>query len=125
MNTTILFLVLITTFLQVLHCFEEIGMDAYELVPTSANKRGYYLRVASVLVGLNFIIASMLLFDIKIAYYLAFYTVVISVGNALIHIIGYIKTKSYRATLGAGVFSGVPLGLSGIVLLVYLIKNFL
>lgn len=125
MNTTILFLVLITTFLQVLHCFEEIGMDAYELVPASANKRGYYLRVASVLVGLNFIIASMLLFDIKIAYYLAFYTVVISVGNALIHIIGYIKTKSYRATLGAGVFSGVPLGLSGIVLLVYLIKNFL
>lgn len=48
MNTTILLLVLITTFFQVLHCFEEIGMDAYELVPESGNKRGYYLRVASV-----------------------------------------------------------------------------
>lgn len=125
MNTIILFLVLITTFFQVLHCFEEIGMDAYELVPKSGNKRGYYLRAASVLVGLNFLIASMLLFDIKIAYYLAFYTVVISVGNALIHIFGYIRTKSYRATLGAGVFSGIPLGLSGIVLLVYLIKTLL
>ena len=123
MNTTIVFLVLITTFLQVLHCFEEIGMDAYELVPKAGNKRGYYLRVASVLVGLNFIIASMLLFDIKLAYYLAFYTVVISLGNALIHVFGYIKTKSYRATLGAGVFSGIPLGLSGLVLLFYLIKT--
>lgn len=65
----------------------------------------------------------MLLFDIKLAYYFAFYTVVISVGNALIHIFGYIKTKSYRATLGAGVFSGIPLGLSGIVLFVYLIRT--
>lgn len=123
MNTTIIFLVLITTFLQVLHCFEEIGMDAYELVPKAGNKRGYYLRAASVLVGLNFLITSMLLFDIKIAYYLAFYTVIISVGNALIHIVGYIKTKSYRATLGAGVFSGIPLGISGIVLFVYLIET--
>ena len=65
----------------------------------------------------------MLLFDIKLAYYLAFYTVVISLGNALIHVFGYIKTKSYRATLGAGVFSGIPLGLSGLVLLFYLIKT--
>jgi hypothetical protein len=123
MNTNILLLVLITTLFQVLHCFEEIGMDAYELVPKSGNKRGYYLRAASVLVGLNFLIAFMLLFDIKIAYYLAFYTVAISVGNAIIHIFGYSKTKSYRATLGAGVFSGVPLGLSGIALFIYLIRT--
>ncbi|MDX9872447.1 MAG: HXXEE domain-containing protein [Clostridia bacterium] len=122
MSTTILLLVLITTFFQVLHCFEEIGMDAYELVPKPGNKRGYYLRAASVLVGLNFLIAFMLLFDIKLAYYLAFYTVAISVGNAIIHIYGYIKAKSYRATLGAGVFSGIPLGLSGIVLFLYLIR---
>jgi len=125
METTILFLVLITTFLQVLHCFEEIGMDAYELVPKPGNKRAFYLRVASVLVGINFLVASMLLFDIKLAYCFAFYTVLISVGNALIHIVGYIKIKSYRATLGAGVFSGIPLGISGLVLLIYLIKYLL
>lgn len=125
METTILLLVLITTFIQVLHCFEEIGMDAYELVPKPGNKRAFYLRAASVLVGLNFLIASMLVFGIQLAYYFAFYTVVISVGNSLIHIIGYMKTKSYRATLGAGVFSGIPLGISGLVLLIYLIKYLL
>lgn len=125
METTILLLVLITTFLQVVHCFEEIGMDAYELVPKPGNKRAFYLRAASVLVGLNFLIASMLVFDIHIAYYFAFYTVVISVGNSLIHIVGYMKTQSYRATLGAGVFSGIPLGISGLVLLIYLIEHLL
>lgn len=125
METTILLLVLITTFLQVLHCFEEIGMDAYELVPKPENKRAFYLRAASVLVGLNFLIALMLVFDIQLAYYFALYTVVISVGNSLIHIVGYMKTKSYRATLGAGVFSGIPLGISGLVLLIYLIEHLL
>lgn len=125
MQNTILLLVIITTFLQVLHCFEEIGMDAYELVPKPGKKRAFYLRAASVLVGLNFSIVAMLVFDIKLAYYFAFYTVVISVGNALIHIVGYIKTRSYRATLGAGVFSGIPLGISGLVLLIYLIKHLL
>jgi hypothetical protein len=116
-------LVLITTFFQILHCFEEIGMDAYKIVPKAGNKRGYYLRAASVLIGLNFIIISMLLFEIKFAYYLAFYTVIISIANALIHIFGYIKTKSYRATLGSGVFSGILLGLSGLVLLFFLLKK--
>jgi hypothetical protein len=123
MDINIIFLVLITTFFQILHCFEEIGMDAYEIIPKARNKRGYYLRAASVLVGLNFIIISMLLFEIKFAYYLAFYTVIISIANALIHIFGYIKTKSYRATLGSGVFSGIPLGLSGLVLLFFLLKK--
>jgi hypothetical protein len=123
MNINIIFLVLITTFFQILHCFEEIGMDAYEIVPKAGNKRGYYLRAASVLIGLNFIIISMLLFEIKFAYYLTFYTVIISIANTLIHIFGYIKTKSYRATLGSGVFSGIPLGLSGLVLLFFLLKK--
>lgn len=65
MEPTILLLVLSMTFLQILHCFEEIGINAYELVPNPGNKRAIYLQAASVLVGLNFLIASMLIFDIQ------------------------------------------------------------
>jgi hypothetical protein len=122
MNTVLLF-VLITTFLQVLHCFEEIAQDAHELMPTDKNKLGFYLRVASVLVGLNFLIAVLLLLGVSAGLYLAFYTVAISVGNSVIHIVGFAKTKSYRGTLGAGVFSGIPLGISGIVLLIFLLMK--
>ena len=124
-NKMILFLILLTTFFQVLHCFEEIGMNAYVLYKSKypKNPRGLYLRSASVLVGLNFIVLFLWFFGIGFGYYLAFYTVLISVVNSIIHIIGYIKHKSYMGTLGAGVFSGIPLGISGFILLIALVQN--
>ncbi|MFV9675537.1 MAG: hypothetical protein ACNYZI_09175, partial [Anaerolineales bacterium] len=55
-------------------------------------------------------------------YYLAFFGAILALGNGIIHLIGYIKTKSFRGTVGAGVFSGIPLGIIGGIVLINLIS---
>jgi len=113
-----LILYLIMLFLQTVHIFEEIGFKAYEVVG-SLNK---YLLAASFLVFANYLPLVLILLDIRAGYYLAFFAAILALGNSIIHLIGYIKTKSYRGTLGAGVFSGIPLGIIGGIVLVNLIS---
>lgn len=113
-----LILYMIMLFLQTVHIFEEIGFKAYEVVG-SLNK---YLLVASFLVFASYLPLILILLDIKAGYFLAFFSAALALGNGIIHLIGYIKTKSYRGTLGAGVFSGIPLGITGGIVLVNLIS---
>ena len=113
-----LILYLIMLFLQTVHIFEEIGFKAYEVVG-SLNK---YLLAASFLVFVNYLPLILILLDIRAGYYLAFFAAILALGNGIIHLIGYIKTKSFRGTVGAGVFSGIPLGIIGGIVLVNLIS---
>ena len=120
-------LVMVVTLLQVVHCFEEIGMNAYVLYKKHfpKNPRGVYLRAATVLVALNFAVLFFLLYDMPFAPYLCFYTVSVSLANGIIHIVGWIRSKSYMGTAGAGVFSGILLGISGVVLMYNLIVRYM
>jgi len=113
-----LILYLIMLFLQTVHIFEEIGFKAYEVVG-SLNK---YLLVASFLVFASYLPLILILLDIKAGYFLAFFSATLALGNGIIHLIGYIKTKSFRGTVGAGVFSGIPLGIIGGIVLFNLIS---
>ena len=105
-------------FLQTVHIFEEIGFKAYEVVG-SLNK---YLIVASFLVFASYLPLILILLDIKAGYFLAFFGAILALGNGIIHLIGYIKTKSFRGTVGAGVFSGIPLGIIGGIVLIQLLS---
>jgi hypothetical protein len=79
---------MLVTFFQVIHCFEEIGITMYIIYKKKnpENPRELYLMAASVLVAINFLVLAILLFDIKYATYLCFYTVFVSVVNSLSHI---------------------------------------
>ncbi len=113
-----LILYLIMLFLQTVHIFEEIGFKAYEIAG-SLNK---YLWVASFLVFASYLPLILVLLDIKTGYFLAFFAAILALVNGFVHILGYIKTKSYRGTVGAGVFSGIPLGIIGGIVLINLIS---
>ena len=117
-NNYFIILYLIMLFLQTVHIFEEIGFKAYEVVG-SLNK---YLIAASFLVFASYLPLILILLDIKAGYFLAFFGALLALGNGIIHIIGFIKTKSFRGTVGAGVFSGIPLGIVGGIVLVNLIS---
>ena len=123
----LLSLTLVVTLLQVVHCFEEIGMNAFLLYKKRfpKNPRGVYLRAATVLVTLNFAVCLLLLYDVPFAPYLCFFTVYTSLANGIVHVVGWVKTKAYMGTAGAGVFSGIPLGISGALLLYVLIADYL
>ncbi len=113
-----LILYLIMLFLQTVHIFEEISFKAYEVVG-SLNK---YLIVASFLVFASYLPLILILLDIKAGYFLAFFAAILALGNGVVHILGYIKTKSFRGTVGAGVFSGIPLGIIGGIVVINLIS---
>jgi len=115
-NNLLLFFYIIMLFLQTIHIFEEIGFKAYEMVG-SLNK---YLVAASFLVFTSYLPLILILLDIKAGYYIAFFSAFLALGNGIIHLIGYIKTKSFRGTIGAGVFTGIPLGIIGGLVLIQL-----
>lgn len=120
-NLSIIISVLLITLLQVIHIFEEIALDAYQL-ESGKNPRSKYLKIASVLVFLNFAVLFLLILNLKAAYYLAFYSVLISIGNLAAH---SVLLKKHRGKLGYAFPSSIPLALAGAMLLFFLIRYFI
>jgi hypothetical protein len=112
-----LILYAIMMFLQTVHIFEEIAMGAYEF----AGSLERYLKVASVLVLVSYLPLVLIVAGVRAGYFLAIISALIALGNGLIHVAGYIKTRSYRRTLGAELFTGIPLGIVGALVLVQLL----
>ena len=110
-NIAYMFLLLIL--LQIYHIFEEIAMEAYKL----AGSLTKYLLVASVLVTVNVVALYLLLRDLPAGYVLAGVGALIGIGNGLVHVVGYLRSRSFRGTTGAGMFTGIPLALVGGVVL--------
>ena len=110
---------LVMLFFQTIHIFEEIGFGVYEVVGSLKK----YLIVASFLILLGYLPLFLLLMGITRGYYLAYLTSFIAIGNGIVHLFGFIKTKSFRGTLGAGIFSGIPLSISGALVLVQLLSK--
>ena len=106
-------------FFQVIHIFEEIGFEAYKIVGP-LNK---YLLAASILVLITVLPFMLILQGIKIGFFLAFIPSLIATANGAVHLIGLILSKSFQGTIGAGVFSGVFLGICGVLVLIQLIKK--
>ena len=116
---SIIFTYLLMMLLQIWHIFEEIATGAYKVAGHGMNK---YLMVASILVTINFTTLALLLLEIRAGFYLGLFTSgVLAAGNGIIHLIGAIKTKTIRDSIGAGVFSGIPLGIIGVIVFVQLI----
>ncbi|MFX1523154.1 MAG: hypothetical protein ACFFCC_06605 [Promethearchaeota archaeon] len=113
----IFIMVLITSFLQIIHIFEEIHLEAYNIMKGKVSKKQYFFA-ASILIILNYFVVLLLYFKNIIGYYTAFYTVFISIGNVLAHLIMFFKDKK---TLGYGLPTSVPLGISGCILLILLV----
>ena len=111
---------LIMMLMQIWHIFEEIGMGAYKL----AHSLKRYLVVASILVTINFTVFTLIWMDVLVGYYLGFLTSgVLAIGNGLVHSIGWLKTRKLRDGIGAGLFTGIPLAIIGLVVLIQLINQ--
>lgn len=102
--------------LQFLHILEEIGLGAYR----KAGSLKRYLKVAAALVVVNAAPLVLMLLGLRVGYLLGFVGALLGIGNGIVHGAGYLKTRSMRGTLGAGVLSSIPLGLMGIVVLTQL-----
>ena len=116
--TTITFTFLLMILIQIFHIFEEIGCRIY-VIMGSLKK---YLFAASGIVTLNFVFYALILLDLRIGYILGIFGAVTAIANGIVHLVGYFKTKSYYETVGAGVFTGIPLGITGGIVLWQLLQ---
>ena len=95
--------------LQMLHILEEIALEAYRAVGSLEK----YLLVASVIVTLNYVPLFLMLLDLRMGYVLACGGALLGIGNGIVHLAAYLRTRQVRGTVGAGVFTGIPLALVG------------
>jgi len=112
--------ILVLVFIQILHIFEEIAMEAYTLIPKGSLSK--YLLAASGLVTLSMGTLLLILFELVVGYYFGLVVSVLAIGNFLIHTIGLIKNKKFKGTLAAGFFTGILLGGMGVFTFILLIQ---
>jgi hypothetical protein len=118
MGSSFLALYAALLFLQTIHIFEEIGCGGFEIVGLARK----YLVAASILLFASYLPFILILLDFRLGYYLAFFGATLALGNGIVHVIGFLRTRSFRGTIGAGVFSGIPLGILGGVVLAQLVR---
>jgi hypothetical protein len=117
-NDPLIIWFVVMLFFQTIHIFEEIHFEVY-LEVGSLKK---YLMVAGILVFLNYLPLILILQKVNWGTYLAFLPSIMAIGNGIIHVYGFIKTKSFRGTIGAGIFSGIFLAISGIIVFLQLLS---
>ena len=108
-TTSFLVLYIGLFFFQTIHIFEEIAMKVYELVGSLRK----FLLAASFLVFLSYLPLILIIQDHKMGFYIALISSFIALGIGIVHLIGFIRSRSCNGTLGSGVFSGIPLGILG------------
>jgi hypothetical protein len=114
-HVTALYLLLLLC--QTLHILEEIGMEAYR----EAGSLKRYLIVAGGLVTVNYVPLFLMLLNAPVGYILGLLGALMGIGNGVVHVIGYLKTRSMRGTVGAGVLTSIPLGVTGLGVLYQLV----
>jgi len=106
--------------LQILHIFEEIAMKAYKAMPKgSLNK---YLFISAFILSVYMTAFLGIALEMMFGYILVLIGCVMAILNEIVHTVGYIKQKKQKelkGTLAAGFYSGIPLSLYGIVVLIF------
>lgn len=106
--------------LQILHIFEEIAMKAYEVMPKgSLNK---YLFISAGILSVYMTAFLGIALELMFGYILVLIGCAMAILNGIVHTVGYLKNrkqKELKGTIAAGFYSGIPLSLYGIVVLVF------
>ncbi len=104
--------------LQILHIFEEIAMKAYEVMPKgSLNK---YLFASSGILTVYMTAFLGVALDMLFGYVLVLIGCAFAILNGIVHSVGYLKNRKkedLKGTIAAGFYSGIPLSLYGVVVL--------
>jgi hypothetical protein len=120
----LLYIYILFIWLVVLHTFEEISQDIFELKvgPIKITKKKY-LFVASLISTINLGTLALLVAGNRTGLYLGVLTSsIIGVSQGIVHTIGFIKENRKPKGVGAGFYSSIPLSIIGLVLLYKIIQ---
>jgi hypothetical protein len=125
-RTLLLSYVLLVLF-QIVHTLEEIACDVFEITSLPVKlTRNRYLIAASILSTITITPLALLLYDLPLGYYLGLVTSgVVGALQGVVHTVGFIRTRTVRASLGAGFYSAIPLAITGLIVFVQLLQHLL
>jgi hypothetical protein len=121
---SLLYIYILFIWLVVLHTFEEISQNIFELKvgPINITKKKY-LFVASLISSLNLGTLALLVAGNRAGLYLGIFTSsIIGASQGIVHTIGYFKENRKPKGVGAGFYSSIPLSIIGLVLLYKIIQ---
>ena len=120
---TIILLYILFIWFVVLHTFEEIAQDIFELKIGKINLTNKkYLIGASLITTLNLGTLALIVSGDKTGLYLGIFTAtVFGVLQAVVHTVGFIKEGGKAKKIGAGFYSSIPLSIVAAVLLYHIL----
>lgn len=115
----LLYIYILFIWLVVLHTFEEISQNIFDLKVGPINiARRKYLLVAGLISTVNLGTLALLVAGNRAGLYLGVFTSsIIGASQGVIHTIGYFKENRKPKGVGAGFYSSIPLSIIGLVLL--------
>jgi len=121
---SLLYIYILFIWLVVLHTFEEISQNIFELKvgPIKITKKKY-LFVAGLISTINLGTLALLVAGNRAGLYLGVFTSsIIGASQGIVHTIGYFKENRKPKGVGAGFYSSIPLSIIGLVLLYKIIQ---
>ena len=111
---------LLLLLMQVLHIFEELGMEIYKIKEFLTIKK--YLVASSIITSISMLTYIAIILELVIGYVFGIFVSIFAILNFIVHTIGFIMKKKTKGTIAAGFYTGIVLGIFGSVNLFLLIQ---
>ncbi len=104
---------LLLLLMQVLHIFEELGMECYKLLEFLTIKK--YLAVSSIIMSISMLTFIAIILELVIGYVFGICVSIFGILNFIVHTVGFMMKKKTKGTIAAGFYTGIVLGIFGSV----------
>ncbi|MHA1455835.1 MAG: HXXEE domain-containing protein, partial [Promethearchaeota archaeon] len=102
---------LLLLLMQVLHIFEELGMEVYKIKEFLTIKK--YLAASSIIMSISMLTFIAILLELVIGYVFGICVSIFGILNFIVHTVGFIMKKKTKGTIAAGFYTGIVLGIFG------------
>lgn len=102
---------LLLLLMQILHIFEELGMEVYKLIEFLTIKK--YLVASSIIMSISMLTFIAIILELVIGYVFGICVSIFGILNFIIHTVGFIMKKKTKGTIAAGFYTGIVLGIFG------------
>ena len=104
---------LLLLLMQILHIFEELGMEVYQIKKFLTIKK--YLIASSIIISISMFTFIAIILELVIGYVFGICVSIFGILNLIVHTVGFMMKKKTKGTIAAGFYTGIVLGIFGSV----------
>ena len=104
---------LLLLLMQILHIFEELGMEVYQIKKFLTIKK--YLIASSIIISISMLTFIVIILELVIGYIFGICVSIFGILNFIVHTVGFMMKKKTKGTIAAGFYTGIVLGIFGVI----------